>query len=265
MTHLSTEDKNCFKENGCLIVRGVLSPEQIQAAQDALWENIEADRNDPATWVEASQRSPTPATHPAIRATVHESPIFAMMEEMVGKDQLNPSSAGPALRFPSKGQTWSPPERGHLDGYYTPTNGVPEGTVGYMTINVTIYVEDIDSKGGCFTYWPGSHHVAHEYFKTHSLLSVQGGVSSDIYPAGEFPEGREFVGQAGAISATAFCPTDEDALLSLSKSDGAVMWDLRTRSIKRRLQFAGRPVCFSWCGSGRRVCFGLSRGVRKFL
>lgn len=197
MTHLSTEDKNCFKENGCLIVRGVLSPEQIQAAQDALWENIEADRNDPATWVEASQRSPTPATHPAIRATVHESPIFAMMEEMVGKDQLNPSSAGPALRFPSKGQTWSLPERGHLDGYYTPTNGVPEGTVGYMTINVTIYVEDIDSKGGCFTYWPGSHHVAHEYFKTHSLLSVQGGVSSDIYPAGEFPEGREFVGQAG--------------------------------------------------------------------
>jgi len=197
MAHLSSEDKSRFKEDGCLIVRGVLTPEQIRAAQDALWENIDADRDDPTTWVEASPRSPTPATHPAIRATVHESPIFAMMEEMVGKNRLNPSSAGPALRFPSKGPTWSLPEHGHLDGYYTPTNGVPEGTVGYMTINVTIYVEDIDAKGGCFIYWPGSHHVAYEYFKTHSLLSVQGGVSSDIYPQGEFPEGREFVGQAG--------------------------------------------------------------------
>ena len=78
--------------------------------------------------------------------------------------------------YPAKDKAWSLPERGHLDGYYTPTNGVPEGTVGYMTINITIYVEDIDAQGGCFTYWPGSHNVAYEYFKTHSLLSVQGGV-----------------------------------------------------------------------------------------
>ena len=66
-----------------------------------------------------------------------------------------------------------------------------------MTINVTIYVEDIDSQGGCFTYWPGSHNVAYEYFKTHSLLSVQGGVSSDVFAEGTFPQGSEFVGKAG--------------------------------------------------------------------
>jgi ectoine hydroxylase-related dioxygenase (phytanoyl-CoA dioxygenase family) len=120
-----------------------------------------------------------------------------MMEEMVGHGQLRPSSAGPAFVYPSKDKDWSLPTRGHLDGYYTPTNGVAEGTVGYMTINVTIYVEDIDAKGGCFTYWPGSHKVAHEYFKTHSLLSVQGGVSSDVFAEGTFPEGQQFVGKAG--------------------------------------------------------------------
>ena len=65
-------------------------------------------------------------------------------------------------------------KHGHLDGYYTPTNGVPEGTVGYMTINVTIYVEHIEHRGGCFTVFPGTHRMAHEYFKTHSLLSVRG-------------------------------------------------------------------------------------------
>ena len=174
MPHLTSADKRSFKENGCLIVRDALSSAQIQAAQDALWTGIEADRDDPATWVEAGPRTPVPAHHPAIHATVHESPLFAMMEEMVGEGQLNPGSAGPALVYPAKDKAWSLPERGHLDGYYTPTNGVPEGTVGYMTINVTIYVEDIDAQGGCFTYWPGSHNVAYDYFKTHSLLSVQG-------------------------------------------------------------------------------------------
>ena len=197
MPHLSDADKRFFKENGCLIVRGALTSVQVRAVQDALWSGIEADRRDPETWVAAGPRTPVPAHHPAIRGAVHESPLFAMMEEMVGKGRLNPGSAGPALVYPSGDKTWSLPERGHLDGYYTPTNGVPEGTVGYMTINVTIYVEDIASRGGCFTYWPGSHKVSYEYFRTHSLLSVRGGVFSDVYPEGTFPEGHEFTGRAG--------------------------------------------------------------------
>jgi hypothetical protein len=197
MPHLTPAQKSDFKENGCLTIREALMPEQVKAAQDALWEGIEADRDDPDTWVEAGPSGPAPGGHPAIRATVHDSPLFAMMEEMVGQDQLNPGSAGPALVYPSSDKDWSLPGRGHLDGYYTPTNGVAEGTVGYMTINVTIYVEDIDAKGGCFTYWPGSHNIAYEFFKTRSLLSVQGGVSSDVFPDGKFPEGQQFVGRAG--------------------------------------------------------------------
>ena len=96
MPHLTSADKHSFKENGCLIVRGALTSAQIQAAQDALWTGIEADRDDHATWVEAGPRTPVPAHHPAIRAAVHESPLFAMMEEMVGEGQLNSGSAGPA-------------------------------------------------------------------------------------------------------------------------------------------------------------------------
>ncbi len=197
MPYLSASDKCFFKENGCLIVRGALTSAQVRAARDALWTGIEADRDDPATWIDAGPRTPVPANHPAIRATVHESLLFEMMEEMVGKGRLNPGSAGPALVYPSADKAWSLPERGHLDGYYTPTNGVPEGTVGYTTINLTIYVIDVASKGGCFTYWPGSHNVSYEYFRTHSLLSVRGGTSSDVYPEGTLVEGREFVGSAG--------------------------------------------------------------------
>ena len=197
MPHLTPEQKAAFKANGALIIRNALTPAQIRAARDALWEGIAADRDDPETWIDAGPRVPVGGDHPAIHATVHDSPLFAMMEEMVGVDVLPKGSAGPHLVFPASDKTWSMPERGHLDGYYTPTNGVPEGTVGYMSINVTIYVEDIDEKGGCFTYWPGSHNVAYEYFKTRSLLSVQGGISSDVFPADTFPQGQQFSGKAG--------------------------------------------------------------------
>ncbi|MCE2438070.1 MAG: hypothetical protein J4F39_01450 [Candidatus Latescibacteria bacterium] len=75
MPYLSATDKCFFKENGCLIVRGVLTTAQVRAARDALWTGIEADRDDPSTWIDAGPRTPVPANHPAIRATVHESPL----------------------------------------------------------------------------------------------------------------------------------------------------------------------------------------------
>ena len=65
-----------------------------------------------------------------------------------------------------------------------------------MSINATIYVEDIDSRGGCFTYWPGSHVKAAEYFRSHSLLSVPGGSSKSGFDIGE---GVEFTGKAGDV------------------------------------------------------------------
>ena len=199
MSHLTFEDKDFFKENGYLIKRGVLSDAQVQAARDALWDGIEADRNQPETWVQAGPRGPCPGSHPAIRATVQESPVFSMMEEMVGVGQLNGGGPGPHLVFPSGDDEWTGAKHGHLDGYYTPTNGVPEGTVGYMTINVTIYVEHIEHRGGCFTVFPGTHRMAYEYFKTHSLLSVEGGSSNQIWSDEEMPAALEFEGAPGDV------------------------------------------------------------------
>ena len=199
MAHLTLEDKSFFKENGYLIKRGVLSDAQVQAARDALWDGIQADRNKPETWVQAGPRVPCPGSHPAIRATVQESPVFSMMEEMVGVGQLNGGGPGPHLVFPSGDDEWTGAKHGHLDGYYTPTNGVPEGTVGYMTINVTIYVEHIEHRGGCFTVFPGTHRMAYEYFKTHSLLSVEGGSSNQIWSDEEMPAALEFEGAPGDV------------------------------------------------------------------
>ena len=61
MSYLTADDKAFFKENGYLIKHDVLSEAQIQAAQDALWSGIEADRDDPKTWVNAGPRVPVPS------------------------------------------------------------------------------------------------------------------------------------------------------------------------------------------------------------
>jgi hypothetical protein len=197
MSHLTPADKTFFKENGYLVKHNTLTQEQIRNAQDALWEGIQADRSDPATWINAQPRSPVPGNHPALRATLHESPIFAMAKEMVGKDLLaEGANPGPALVYPTGKEQWSLSQHGHLDGYYTPTNGVPEGTVGTFTIGATIYVEKVEHRGGGFTVWPGSHAAAAAYFKTHSLLSLNGGDPSNAFDSGA---AVEITGAAGTV------------------------------------------------------------------
>ncbi|MSR82637.1 MAG: hypothetical protein EXS58_06885 [Candidatus Latescibacteria bacterium] len=195
MSYLTPADKAFFKEQGYL-VKQVLSPEQIRAAQDALWEGIKADRHDPKTWVKAGPRASVGANHPAIRATLYDAPVFAMAEELVGKDTLSSgASPGPHLVFPSGESEWSLPRIGHLDGYYTPTNGVAQGTVGIFQVGATIYVEEVEARGAGFTLWPGSHRYAAEYFKTHSLLSVEGGVFKDV----DLGPGLEIAGPPGTV------------------------------------------------------------------
>ena len=61
MAHLTLEDKSFFKENGYLIKRGVLSDAQVQAARDALWDGIEANRNKPETWMPGFMKVKVPA------------------------------------------------------------------------------------------------------------------------------------------------------------------------------------------------------------
>ena len=57
--------------------------------------------------------------------------------------------------------TWEPGTGAHLDNYGPNgwTGGLNHGFV------VTAYLQDIDERGGCFTYWPGSHYSVHEYFR----------------------------------------------------------------------------------------------------
>ena len=83
---------------------------------------------------------------------------------------------------------------GHLDGYHTPTNGVPKGVVGSFTLGATVYLGKVEKQGGGFTVWPGSHLIWSEYFRHHDLDSLPGGIAPfDLGPS------YEFTGAAGDV------------------------------------------------------------------
>lgn len=193
---LTSDDKDFFKTNGYLVKHDTLTDDQVTTGVDEIWKHIEADRDDPSTWIDAGPIFPKCGDTPAIIDTLYESPIYGMAEQLVGEGLLTrPKTFGPKLNFPSKETEWSAPG-GHLDGYYTPTNGVPEGTVGRFFVGVTLYLSDQKPQGGGFTVWPGTHLQAAEYFKHNSMLKPKGGNVRDVI---EMPDPVEITGPPGTV------------------------------------------------------------------
>ena len=50
---LKAEQKTFFKENGYLLLHDTLTDEQVKAGIETIWPHIEADREDPSTWIGA--------------------------------------------------------------------------------------------------------------------------------------------------------------------------------------------------------------------
>ncbi|MCZ6678247.1 MAG: phytanoyl-CoA dioxygenase family protein [Candidatus Poribacteria bacterium] len=194
MAYLTDADKVHFKTHGYVVIRGVLDQPVIDAALDLLWHNIEADRNDPASWVGQGYRTVSIGNEDAIRRTIYDDPVFAMAEELVGQGSLRrEGGTSPHLNFPNPDQEWHEPT-GHLDGYHTPTNGVPKGTVSSFTLGATVYLGKVESRGGGFTVWPRTHQIWAEYFRYHDLDSLQGGVAPF-----DIGKGVEITGDAGDV------------------------------------------------------------------
>ena len=188
MGYLSDADKTFFKENGYLVMRGAVEPETVDAALDRLWGALDEDRDDPESWIRKGYRTVPIGGEDIIAGTTYNNRVFAMAEELVGKDKLNTGGgAGPHINFPDPDREWREPGGGHLDGYHTPTNGVPKGVVGSFTLGATVYLDKVEKQGGGFTVWPESHRIWAEYFRHHDLDSLPGGVAPfDLGPSYEF-------------------------------------------------------------------------------
>ncbi len=78
---------------------------------------------------------------------------------------------------------------------YSPTNGVPEGTIQNFTMLVGVLLSDLtEPYCGNFTVWPGTHHLYENYFREHTPQSLLNGM-----PPITLPEPLQVTGQAGDV------------------------------------------------------------------
>jgi ectoine hydroxylase-related dioxygenase (phytanoyl-CoA dioxygenase family) len=88
------------------------------------------------------------------------------------------------------------PPRPHLDGMYSPHNGVPKGVIQNFTMLVGVFLSDVTAPySGNFTVWPGTHHIYEEYFRVHTPQALLEGM-----PPVEMPEPVQIIARAGDVA-----------------------------------------------------------------
>jgi Phytanoyl-CoA dioxygenase (PhyH) len=115
----------------------------------------------------------------------------ALAEAALGR--VRPPQEGQiALRFPAGQPRAVVP---HIDGMYTPDNGVPAGTLMHFTALLGVFLSDVTGPdAGNFTVWPGSHRVLEAHFRAHGTAAI-----SARFPSLAPTSPRPLLGRAGDV------------------------------------------------------------------
>jgi ectoine hydroxylase-related dioxygenase (phytanoyl-CoA dioxygenase family) len=163
---LSTEQKREIIDTGFTLLRNVVPAEKVAAALRVINAALGEFGADPAQLPIYRSRSwvPEVASDPAIIALLTDTPLWSLAESAIGAGMIEPVDNGQiAMRFPSMAPAGTP--HAHIDGMYTPTNGVPEGQIMNFTALVGVYLSNVPTPdAGNFVVWPGTHRLYADYF-----------------------------------------------------------------------------------------------------
>jgi hypothetical protein len=164
---LSVGQKQSLYRDGFVVLPGAVPRELVDAALRAINTSLGDDGIEPAQLARFRAQSYCPDLQgaPVIADLVQASSLWGLAESAIGAGQLGPLGFGQiALRFP----TAEPPRvpHPHLDGMYTPTNGVPKGVIRNFTALVGVVLSDVPHADmGNLIVWPGSHLPYETYFR----------------------------------------------------------------------------------------------------
>ncbi|ALS28307.1 phytanoyl-CoA dioxygenase [Paenibacillus sp. 32O-W] len=193
---LTVSQKRQLFEQGYVTVPGVvpdiMTDAAIRAINRSLGEGLPPER---LPIYRAQSFCPELQAEPVITDLLHKTPAFDLLGSVIDTASIEPVRSGQiALRFPGKDD---PPGNvhPHIDGMYSPTNGVPKGIIGNFTALVGIFLSDVAGPyAGNFTVWPGSHRINGEYFREHGAESLLNGM-----PPVELPEPVQVTARRGDI------------------------------------------------------------------
>ena len=193
---LTSVQKQVFYEQGFVKVKSVVPPHMVNNALRAINHSIGQGMN-VADMTQFRDRTfcPELIQDPVITDLLNQTPAWALAESLIGMGKIQPVSKSQiALRFPEQ-QDQSASPSPHLDGMYTPTNGVTEGTIKNFTMLVGVFLSDLPSTdSGNFTVWPRTHHLYEQYFREHGARSLLQGM-----PDVSLSEPEQILGQAGDV------------------------------------------------------------------
>jgi hypothetical protein len=193
---LTQGQKQSLYENGLVQLPGIVPEETVNAALRAVNASLGSAGMAPDRLPTFRAQSYTPEVQrtPAITDLLTESPLWELAESAIGEGKIAPSArtAGQvALRFPSTDPAREP--HPHIDGMYSPNNGVPKGEIRNFTALIGVFLSDIPGPyAGNFTVWPGTHRRYESYFREHGPDALLHGM-----PPVELPEAHQVTARAG--------------------------------------------------------------------
>ncbi|MCC7262727.1 MAG: phytanoyl-CoA dioxygenase family protein [Candidatus Latescibacteria bacterium] len=173
---LSYAQKLEIYRRGFVQLPGVVPQVMVDAALRAINHSF-GEGMDPALLNQFRSQSYCPELrqHEVITNLFNQTPASDLAASAVGR--LRPVGGGQiAVRFPS---LQDPPEepRGHLDGMYSPHNGVPKGEIHNFTMLLGVMLSEVKAPfSGNLTVWPGSHHTYEQYFRAHGPEALLAGM-----------------------------------------------------------------------------------------
>ena len=180
--------------DGYVLLPGFVPRAHVDAALRAINHDLGERGIPPDRLTEFRSRSYCPQLQrsPEITGLLNETPVWGLVEAAIGAGNIRPADGGQiALRFPSPGPVRVPGP--HLDGMYSPTNGVPKGQIRNFTALVGVFLSDLPGPdAGNFTVWPGTHRLFEGHFRERGPEALLEGM-----PHIALPEPLQITGKAG--------------------------------------------------------------------
>lgn len=191
---LTYEQKQTFYDQGFVKLPGIVPKELVHDALRAINASLGSAGIDPARLAIFRSQSycPEVTTTPPIVRLLTASPLWSIAESAIGTEAIQPVHGGQiALRFPVMGEAAQATP--HLDGMYSPNNGVPAGTIRNFTALIGVFLSDIPHEDmGNLAVWPGTHRLYENAFRKDGPQSLLNGL-----PPVELPQPQQITAQAG--------------------------------------------------------------------
>ena len=175
---LTPKQKREFYEEGYLVVRDAVPRIMVDASRHVINHSLgsEGMNKDDLPAFRSRSYCPEAQKHLAITDLLNRSPVFPLLESLIGSGNVLTAGAGQiALRFPGPVFTSPGEPGGHLDGLGTGINGLEKGTYsrGFTALAVVLLSDLPEPYSGNFTVWPKSHRFFESYFKEngHAMLA----------------------------------------------------------------------------------------------